>query len=117
MPLNGEELRTAMAARRKTVDVAVGVGSLRLRALSAGDLVRLNHQKHKALLAETDPEEVAFEYIARSWVNAENELLFTVEEGISAAKLLDQADYKVIAKAIAVLNGIDAQAVEDAAKN
>lgn len=121
--LTAEQIKTATAKRRRTDDCEVPElgGSILLRALPAGDLVHLEHEKRKALLNGGDPDELAFEYIARSWIDDAGALLFAVEEGIATAKDLDEDSYKRLVVKIARLNGIGEQeikqAVEDAAKN
>lgn len=119
MPLSAEEVRAAAARLRKTEDVNVEEmgGAVRLRSLSAGDIVRLEFEKKQALLAGKDVEEIAFEYVARSWVDHQGEPLFPLEEGIAVARSLDEKPYATLVRAVLRLNGITDTAVEDAKKN
>lgn len=116
--LNAEQFRDAAAKRRKTADVEVPeVGTVRLRALSAGDAQRFQFQVQKAVKAGEDPEELAFLLIARSWVGEDGEPLMPEDEGVEVAKSLDPDVYNAIAAETLKLNGMSSDAVEEAAKN
>lgn len=112
------EFRAAAAKKRKTVEVEIeGVGAVRLRALSAGDAQRFQSEVQKAVKEGGDSEELAFALIARSWVDAENNLWLPEDEGIEMAKSLDPDTYNAVAKAVLVLNGLAEDSVDVAVKN
>lgn len=115
---SAQEFREAAARRRKTSEVEVeGVGTVRLRALSAGDAQRFQSDVQKCTTAGRDAEELAFPLIARSWVDENNDLWLPEAEGIELARSLDPETYNAIAKAVLALNGLDVTAVDDAEKN
>ena len=120
MPITSpQDFKDAAARRRKTTDVALeGVGTVRLRALSAGEAQAFQADIKKAAADGRDQEELAFALIARSWVNEDGGLFFAEEaEGIAVAKSLDPETYNVLAKAVLALNGLSADAVEEAKGN
>lgn len=118
MPLTAEDIKAAAARRRRTLDIDVPeFGVVRLRALSAGDVVRLQSDTKKAELEGREREEVAFDYLARSWIGESGDLLFPLEEGVQVAKSLDTVTYATLVRAVLKLNGMDAEAIEDAGKN
>lgn len=118
MPISAREFREAAARKRKTVDVEIeGVGSVRLRALSAGDAHRFQAEVQKAEKDGNDPEGLAFSLIARSWVDENNGPWLPEDEGVELAKSLDPETYRVVASAVLELNGLDKKAVEEAVKN
>lgn len=118
MPTSAQEFREAAARKRKTVDVEIeGVGSVRLRALSAGDAQRFQAEVKKAQDENRDPEELSFAFIARSWVDGNNNPLLPEDEGIDLAKALDPDTYKVVVREIVKLNGVGDDAIREAEKN
>jgi hypothetical protein len=118
MPVSGQELKAAAAKRRKTITKTIeGIGEVRLRALSAGDAQRFKADVEKYTKEGRDPEELAFTLIARSWIDASGELLFPEAEGEQEAKALDPECYNEIAKEVLTLNGLTADAIEEAEKN
>ncbi len=115
MPISGADFKAAAAKRRKTADVDLdGLGTVRIRALSAGDAQRFQSEVKKA---GHDAEAMAFTLIARSWINEDGEPLFEEAEGVAVAQSLDPADYNALAKAVLTLNGLNEKAVDDALKN
>jgi hypothetical protein len=122
MPLtSAQDFRDAAAKRRKTVDVEIdGLGTVRLRALSAGDAQQFQTDVRKAKADGKNEEELAFSLIARSWIDDAGQLLFPPDEkgelteGIAVAKSLDPTDYNIVATAVLRLNGLSAEAVKDA---
>lgn len=116
--LNAQQFREAAAKRRKTADVEVeGVGTVRLRALSAGDAQQFQFRVQAAEKAGEDAEELAFALIARSWIGEDGEPLLPEAEGIELAKSLDPGVYNELASETLKLNGMDSDAIEAAAKN
>ncbi len=118
MTLSAQEFRERAAKKRKTTTAEIpDVGSVLLRAVSAGDAVKFQAEikAHKAL--GKDPEELAFSLIARSWIDENGELWMPEEEGIELAKSLDPDVYNALATAVLKLNGLSADAVEEAGKN
>lgn len=112
------QFREAAARKRKTVDVEIeGVGSVRLRALSAGDAQRFQAEVAKAEKEGRDPEELSFAFIARSWVDENNNPWLPEDEGIELAKSLDPDTYKVVVREVLVLNGLTREAVDEAVGN
>lgn len=121
MPLvTPEQIREA-AKRRKTVDVEVeGIGTVRLRAMSAGDALRFRGEVAKCQAAGGDAEELAPALIARSWVGEDGELLLPEAEGIELARSLSPTDYNTLASKTLELNGLSSDpeaVVEQAVKN
>lgn len=115
--LNGESLRAA-AKRRTTKDVEVeGLGTVRLRSLSAGDALKFQAEVRKCQSAGGDPEELAPALIARSWVGEDGELLMPEDEGAALARELEPKGYNALALAVLTLNGLTEEAVKDAEKN
>lgn len=113
MPLlTAEQIKAETAKRRKSEEIEVEElgGSVRLLELMAGDLIRLQRDGR-------DEGEVAFEYVARSWVTEANEPLLPIEEGVAVAKSLSNDAYATILTAVLRLNGIGKQAIEEASKN
>lgn len=124
MPVNREQFKAAAAKRRKTKDVDVSefpefaeCGTIRLRALSAWDLVQFQNDVTKAEADGKSTEEAAFGALAKSWVGEDNSLLFPEAEGVTEAQSLDPKLYEKLTKDLLILNGLSAEAVEDAAKN
>lgn len=124
MPLNAEQVRAGAKARKtKDVNAAEMGGDVKLRALSAGDIVRMNYKKRQAILEGRDPEELCFEYVALSWVDDNLDLLFPLDdkgnptEGIAVARSLGELAMDALVSGVLELNGLSAQAVEDVAKN
>lgn len=121
MALVSRDQLKAAKQRRKTVDVplpAFGEGvEVRLRALSAGEALQFNREVTAAQEKGEDVEARALYMIARSWVDEEGEPLFPEEEGVEVLRGLSTEDYNALAKAVLKLNGMGAQAVEEAAKN
>lgn len=119
MPLTATEIRAAAEKRRKVEEVEVDElgGTVRLRALSAADWLRGEFETRQSEAQGRDPEEVAFGYIARSWIDENGELLFPLEEGIALVRTLDGATYSRLLKAVLRLNGRTAEAIEGAEKN
>lgn len=118
MLTSAAEFKAAAAKRRKTVDVEVeGLGTVRLRALSAGDAQQFQTDVKKAKADGENEEELAFRMIARSWIGEDGALWFTEAEGVDVARSLDPETYNTIAKAVLKLNGLAEGAVDDAAKN
>jgi hypothetical protein len=118
MPVSGQELKAAAAKRRKTITPTIeGIGQVRLRALSAGDAQRFQADVQKYKAEGRDPEELAFTLIARSWIDDSGELLFPESEGEQEARALDPECYNEIAKEVLTLNGLTADAIEQAEKN
>lgn len=118
MPITREEFQAVAVRRRKFVDAEIPhVGTVRLRALSAGDATRFQGDVQKAKADGKNQEELAFPLIARSWIGEDGELLFPEEEGVAFARSLDPDTYNAIAKEVLKLNGLNADAVEDAEKN
>lgn len=115
MPISGADFKAAAAKRRKTADLDLdGLGTVRLRALSAGDAQRFQSEIKKA---GDDAEAMAFTLIARSWVGEDGDPLFPEAEGVEVAQSLDPKDYNALARAVLVLNGMNADAVEESLKN
>lgn len=115
--LSAEQFREVAAKRRKTSDVEIeGVGTVRLRALSAGDAQRFQAEVKKAKEEGRDPEDLAFPLIALSWIGEDGQLWMPESEGIAFARSLDPDAYNAIAKAVLVLNGLSTEAVEEAVK-
>lgn len=118
MPLNREQFQAAAAKRRKTLDVECAeFGIVRLRSLSAGDVVRFQHEVAQAKAKGESDEEVSFGMLARSWVAEDGELLFPIEQGIIEARSLDPALYTELTRAVLRLNGMSVEAIEESAKN
>lgn len=119
MALSAAEIRAAAEKRRKVEEVAVEElgGTVRLRALSAADWLRGEFETKQAEAQGRDPEEVAFGYIARSWIDENGALLFPLEEGVALVRTLDSPTYTRLLKAVLRLNGRAADAIEDSAKN
>jgi hypothetical protein len=118
MPVSGQELKAAAAKRRKTITRPIeGIGEVRLRALSAGDAQRFKADVEKYTADGRDPEALAFTLIARSWIDDSGELLFPEAEGEQEARALDPECYNEIAKEVLKLNGLTADAIEEAEKN
>lgn len=118
MPLTPEQFREAAAKRRKTVEVEIeGVGAIKLRALSAGDAQRFQAEVAKATKEGRDPEDLSFAFIARSWVDGNNNPWLPEDEGVELAKSLDPETYKAVVRAVLELNGLDEKAVDSALKN
>lgn len=112
------EFRAAAARKRKTVEVEIaGVGAVRLRAQSAGDVQRFQSEVKKAEAAGTDYEALAFALIARSWVDENNEPWLDEAEGIELAKSLDPETFTAVVTEVLKLNGLSENAVETAIKN
>lgn len=112
---SAEQFREAAAKRRKTKDIEVeGVGTVRLRALSAGDAQRFQADVKKYATDGRDAEELAFPLIARSWIGENGELWLPEHEGVVLARSLDPLTYNAIAQAVLELNGLTATAVEEA---
>ena len=117
MPTSVAEFRAAAAKKRKTVDVEIaGVGAVRLRAQSAGDAQRFQAEVKKAEAEGRDYEELAFTLIARSWVDENNSPWLDEAEGVELAKSLDPETFTTVVKAVLVLNGLSADAVDVAIK-
>lgn len=118
MPISAEAFREAAARKRKTIEVEIeGVGAIRLRALSAGDAQRFQAEVKKAQDEKRDPEELSFAFIARSWVDGNNNPWLPEDEGIELAKSLDPETYKVVVREILKLNGLSEDAIREAEKN
>ena len=118
MSQSAQDFKAAAAKRRKTVDAEIeGVGSVRLRALSAGDATQFQQDVRKATANGGSTEELVFVLIARSWIGEDGELWFPDEEGVAVAKSLDPETFNAIAKEVLKLNGLDEKAVEEAEKN
>ena len=122
MPITSpQDFKAAASRRRKTKDVEIeGVGTVRLRALSAGDAQAFQADVKKAAAEGRDQEELAFPLIARSWIGENGELWLPESEGVALAKALDPEIYNALAKEVLKLNGLDVpaeQAVERAEKN
>ena len=119
MPLTSpQDFKAAASKRRKTTDVEVeGVGTVRLRALSAGDALQFQADVKKAGAEGLEQEEMAFVLIARSWIGEDGELLFPEADGIAVARSLDPETYNALAKEVLALNGLSKDAIEDAEKN
>lgn len=119
MPISSpQDFKEKAAARRKTKDVSVeGLGTVRLRALSAGEAQAFQSDVKKAAAEGREPEELAFSLIARSWISEDGSLLFEEVEGVAVAKSLDPESYNAIAKEVLALNGLSADAVDVAEKN
>lgn len=116
--MRAEDFKAKASQRRKTVDVEVeGVGSVRLRALSAGDAIQFQADVKKATANGGSADALAFVLIARSWVGEDGEPWFPEEEGVAVAASLAPESFGVIAKAVLVLNGLDEGAVESAMGN
>lgn len=118
MTLTAQEFRERLASRRKVVDVDLGdLGTIRLRAFSAGQAQRFQAEVRDAANAGEDPEAVAFSMIAQSWVGEDGELWMPEQEGVELARSLDPEAYNTLATRVLELNGMTPTAVEDAAKN
>ena len=119
MPAQGvEQFRAAVARKRKTAEVEIeGVGTVRIRALSAGDAQRFQAEVQKCQASGEDPEALAFVLVARSWIDADGEPWLPEEEGIALARALDPLTYNAVATAVLALNGLSADAVEVAEKS
>lgn len=119
MPITSpQDFKDAASRRRKTKDVEIeGVGTVRLRALSAGEAQQFQADVKKAAAEGKDQEELAFSLIARSWVNESGGLFFEESEGVAVAKSLDPESYNALAKEVLALNGLSADAVDVAEKN
>jgi hypothetical protein len=116
--VTAEEFRRRVAGGRKTEDVEVGeLGTVRLRALSASDLVAVTAEIQKIQAAGGNPEEKSFELLARSWVDDSGEPLFPLDEGESIARSLAPESFRALSAAVVALNGMGPKAVEDAEKN
>ena len=119
MPLSAEQFREAAAKRRKTKDVEIeGVGAVRLRALSAAGLQQFQHDVGEYQRQGKNVEELAFPLIAKSLVGEDGDLFYPDEDaGIAEARALDPATFSVLTDECLALNGLNATAVDDAAKN
>jgi hypothetical protein len=118
MAITPQEFRDKAAKRRKIKDADIpDIGTIRLRALSAGDAQQFQSDVKKAKADGKNEEELAFSLIARSWIGDDGELLFPEEEGIAFARTLDPETYNAIAKEVLALNGLSETAIEDAEKN
>lgn len=114
MPITSpQDFKEAASRRRKTKVVEVtDVGTVRLRALSAGDVVKFQHDVSKAAAEGRDQEELGFPLMARSWVGEDGSLWLSEAEGEALARSLDPATYKQVLKEILALNGLDVSAEE-----
>jgi hypothetical protein len=113
-----QDFKDAIAKRRKTAEVSVeGLGVVRIRALSAGAVVRFQADVKKAASEGTPEDELSFPLIARSWINGDGEPLYPEAEGEAIARELDPESFKTIVKAVLKLNGMSEDAIEDAEKN
>jgi hypothetical protein len=110
--LTGEQIKAETAKRRRFDEVEVEElgGSVRLLALTAGDLIHLQSLR-------SESRATSFEYVARSWVSESNDPLFPIEEGVAVAKSLSDEVYARILKAVLRLNGVAEDAIEQAEKN
>lgn len=116
--LSAEQFRAAAAQRRKTEDVEVeGVGTIRLRAISAGDAQRFQREVRRYEAEGLDPEELSFTLVARSWVGEDGDPWMPEDVGVEFAKSLDPETFNLLASAVLKLNGFGEAAVEEAVKN
>jgi hypothetical protein len=115
MAISGQDFKDKAARRRKVTDAEIPeIGIVRLRALSAGDVVQFQAEVKKASSNGGNPEALAFSLVARSWIDENGELLFPEEEGIAFAQSLDVETYKVLAQEVLKLNGLSETAIEEA---
>jgi hypothetical protein len=106
------------AKRRKTMDVDVpDMGTVRLRAMSAGDALRFRAEVAAAEKEGGDSEQLAAVLIARAWVGEDGAVLFTEEEGVEVVRELSASVYAQLAQSVLQLNGLAAAATGEAVKN
>ena len=119
MPIqSAAEFRAAAARHRRTVDVEIeGVGTVRLRALSAGAALQFHAEVRKCQAEGGSVEGLAFPLIAQSWVGDDGDLWLPEVEGIELAKSLDTAAFNKLAMAVMEMNGLSPDAVDESEKN
>jgi hypothetical protein len=115
MAISAEEFRQASRRLRKTDDAEIeGYGVIRLQSLSAGDVIRFRRELTNA---GDNANELMFWLVARSWIADDGGLLFPESEGEAEARLMGETAFGALIKKVYLLNGLTAEAVEDAGKN
>jgi hypothetical protein len=112
--LNGEGLREA-AKRKRSVEVEISAGTVRLRSWGLGEA--LEWDKRNEGLTEGEIAALLPEFVAKSWIGEDGESLMPLDEGIEVARNLDQHDLLRLAAAVKGLLARSEESVKDAEKN